>query len=233
MSVPGSSHNEAKREEASLTSRALRRTFLAKKRLDLALAEVRASPAFQNVSFKLHFEPYQLLPDLPKTTDKQQWSLHNRHFDSPDVQSAYEEHMSSLFQPLGITLNFSGPLGNTFAAHRLMQLVQDRHGSEVASRLLDGLYRRYFCEARHPAAPDTLREACVEAGLDADEAGRLVADEADGEKEVRDKLRVHAMDFDSIPVVVVEGRRRDVTLTGAKEVADYVKALETITKESS
>ena len=38
---------------------------------------------------------------------------------------------------------------------------------------------------------------------------------------------------DSVPFVVVEGKRRDMTLQRAQEVGDYVKALEQIVKESN
>lgn len=38
---------------------------------------------------------------------------------------------------------------------------------------------------------------------------------------------------DSVPYVVIEGRRRDITIQGANEVGDYLKALEKIVKESS
>jgi predicted DsbA family dithiol-disulfide isomerase len=37
---------------------------------------------------------------------------------------------------------------------------------------------------------------------------------------------------DAVPHIVFEGRKRDITLTGAKEVDEYVKALELIFKES-
>jgi len=37
---------------------------------------------------------------------------------------------------------------------------------------------------------------------------------------------------DSVPVVSVEGKRRDITLTGAQELHEYVKTLEQIVKES-
>jgi predicted DsbA family dithiol-disulfide isomerase len=37
---------------------------------------------------------------------------------------------------------------------------------------------------------------------------------------------------DSVPYIVVEGKRRDLTLIGAKEVAEYEKALATVARES-
>ncbi len=38
---------------------------------------------------------------------------------------------------------------------------------------------------------------------------------------------------DSVPYIVLEGKRRDITLVGAKEVEEYEKALLTILKESN
>lgn len=38
---------------------------------------------------------------------------------------------------------------------------------------------------------------------------------------------------DAVPFVVVEGRRRDVSLRGCKEVEGYVRALETVIRENS
>jgi predicted DsbA family dithiol-disulfide isomerase len=141
--------------------------------------------------------------------------------------------MLSLAEPLGLPLRFDGPTGNTLPAHRVIQLVQAERGADAASRLVDGLYRRYFGEAAHPAAGETLVGACVEAGLGEDEAKALVGDTERGERDVRNRMREVARDNDAVPVVTVEGKRRDITLTGAKEVAEYVKALETVIKESS
>jgi predicted DsbA family dithiol-disulfide isomerase len=48
------------------------------------------------------------------------------------------------------------------------------------------------------------------------------------------KIREQASNgVDSVPFVVFEGKRRDITIQGANEVEDYVKALEKIVKESS
>ena len=54
-----------------------------------------------------------------------------------------------------------------------------------------------------------------------------------GLRSANEKLRTVAMDADAVPIVYVEGKKRDITMNGAKEVADYVKALETIAKESA
>lgn len=170
---------------------------------------------------------------LPKSVDKQEWYLSNKHFGNQEAQATYQAYMASLFEPFGLSLRFDGTIGNTFQAHRVIQYFQEKEGSEVAGKIIDGVYQRYFTNAMHPAAEATLLESCIEAGVDQEEAKRVIGDESTGERAARDRLRTVAMDVDAVPVVMVEGKRRDVTLTGAKEVADYVKALETVIKESS
>ncbi|KAJ4155648.1 hypothetical protein LMH87_000884 [Akanthomyces muscarius] len=211
-------------------------TYLAKKRLDDALKQVRASDAGQKVNFTLHFEPYQLNPDFPDSVDKNEWYLANKHMGNADAQRLFQAHMTDLLAPAGVALNFGGLMGNTLHAHRVIQHFQDAEhdgGSARTNRLVEALYAAYFARAQHPAADETLVAACAEAGIAEDEARRVVADKELGLRQVRDRLRMNGQDVDAVPVVMVEGKRRDLTLTGAKEVADYVKALETIVKESS
>ncbi|KAJ6443248.1 dsba oxidoreductase protein [Purpureocillium lavendulum] len=235
-------------------------TYIAKTKLDQALARVREDPASASaVTFSLRFRPFQLDPSFPEDVpDRQAWSLREKHMGSEEAQRAYQAHMRALAEPLGLPpLRFDGPTGNTLHAHRLIQLVQgpDRDddddddddeaaaaaaskygGPDAAARLVDGLYRRYFGEGAHPASEETLLGAlAADAGVPEAEARRLVATEggrAEGLAEVKTRARDVARDVDAVPTVVVEGRRRDITLTGAKEVVDYVKALETVVRES-
>lgn len=201
-------------------------------RLEQALKEVQSSPSASDVNFTLHFEPYQLFPDFAETADKKAWYLHEKHFDNEAAAQKYQDHMTSLLEPLGVKLSFEGKMGNTLHAHRVIQHVQESKGPEVTDKLVEGLYKRYFIEAKHPAAGETIEDACVEAGLPKEEAAKLVQDKDEGLSDVKMRLREVARDTDAVPVVVVEGKRRDITLTGAKEVKDYVKALETVIKES-
>lgn len=141
--------------------------------------------------------------------------------------------MLSLAEPLSIPLAFKGPSGNSFPAHRVMQNIQKTTDVETTNRLVDALFRLYFAEGLHPSADETLIQACAEAGVSDDATKELVADRERGERDVKLKMRSIGMDVDAVPVVIVEGRRRDLTLTGLKEVEEYVKALETIAKEST
>uniref|UniRef100_A0A8H7NFX5 DSBA-like thioredoxin domain-containing protein n=1 Tax=Bionectria ochroleuca TaxID=29856 RepID=A0A8H7NFX5_BIOOC len=192
-------------------------TFLAKKRLDEALAKVRASQASPDVTFTVRYDSFQLHPDLPQTVDKQEWYLRNMHMDNTDAQKLYQAHMSDQFTPLGITLNFDGTIGNTFQAHRVIQYFQEEKGPETASRLVDGLFMRYLTEAKNPTNEETLVESCVEAGIDREGATAVVRDQSKKEAEVKRGMRDVARDIDSVPSVRFEGRRRDITIRGPRK----------------
>ena len=116
----------------------------------------------------------------------------------------------------------------------MIQYFQEEKGPEVADKLVNSLYRQYFEEEKHPSTHETLLTACKEAGIDDSEAKRVVADENEGLQETKMKMQEQVGNgVDSVPYVVLEGQRRDLTIQGANEVEDYVKALEKIVKESS
>ncbi|KAL6798895.1 hypothetical protein GGI42DRAFT_344184 [Trichoderma sp. SZMC 28013] len=193
----------------------------------------RSSPMASSVSYTLHFAPYQLNPNFPPEADRLQWYLDNKHFGDATTQQVFQAHMTNIAQPLGIALRFDGYMGNTLHAHRVVQYFQSSKGPETANKLIDALYVRYFERGEHPSRDEVLIGACVEAGISEEEASKVVGDKEVGLADVKAKLREVSRDVDAVPVVVVEGKRRDITLTGAKEVEEYVKTLEKIASEST
>ena len=141
--------------------------------------------------------------------------------------------MSALGASEGIRFKFGGVIANTLNAHRVIQWVQDTAGEETTERFVDVLYRLYFEEEQCPSSSATLLQAAREAGLEGDEVGQVVRDEDVGMAGVKAQVREQAMNgVDAVPYVVVEGRRRDFTLVGAKEVGEYVRTLERVVAES-
>lgn len=62
----------------------------------------------------------------------------------------------------------------------------------------------------------------------------VIADEYEGLQEAKSKILGQVSNgVDSVPFMIIEGRRRDMTIQGANEVEDYVKALNQVVKESS
>jgi predicted DsbA family dithiol-disulfide isomerase len=94
------------------------------------------------------------------------------------------------------------------------------------------LYTQYFEHEKPPSSPETLLKAATDAGIPEAEAKAFIDDEHEGLQDVKLLIREQASNgVDAVPYIVIEGRRRDITLQGAKEVEDYVRALERIMKE--
>ena len=76
-------------------------------------------------------------------------------------------------------------------------------------------------------------KALDDAGVPRDKARSFVEDKNDGLMDVKMAVREQAGNgIDSVPYIIMEGKRRDLTLVGAKEVEEYEKSLAQIAKES-
>lgn len=197
------------------------------------------------VTFHLHVLPYILHPSLPlpplPPADKHAWYLSEVHSDSAAAMDGYVAGMRRLGAGEGIAFEFTGSIANTLPAHRAIYWAQARAESgggaeereRVASALVDALYAAYFEHGRSPSAEDTLREALLGVGVPEGDVEGFLRDEDEGLAEVKGLVREQAGNgVDAVPYVVFEGRRRDFTLQGAKEVAEYVKVLESVIKEA-
>lgn len=78
---------------------------------------------------------------------------------------------------IGIDFKFHGTVANTFSAHRLIQHFQEEKGPETADKIINSLYKQYFEEEAHPAAPTTLLKAALDGGVERSKAEAFVADD--------------------------------------------------------
>ncbi|KAH8200931.1 hypothetical protein TruAng_004869 [Truncatella angustata] len=185
---------------------------------------------------------------------KREWYTHEKYNSDPAKFKLYETVMDSYATALNFKFNWDGQVANTVDAHRVIQIFQgtaeqfednpvvfedgqksrEKYGPETANRILAALYRQYFEEGKHPSSDATLLAACQEAGVEEVDARRVVVEERDmGRREIGQMVKMAGIDgVDSVPTIIFEGRRRDLTLVGAKEVEEYEKALATIVKES-
>ena len=95
------------------------------------------------------------------------------------------------------------------------------------------MYSQYFENEEHPSADETLLKATSDAGIPESEAKSFIEDKSDGMLDVKNMVRQQSGNgVDAVPYIMIEGKRRDITLIGAKEVEEYTKALKQIFKES-
>jgi len=146
--------------------------------------------------------------------------------------NTYTTLMTAYGVSAGINFKFHGQIANTLNAHRIIQHYQDLLGPTVASKIVDSLYYQYFEQEAHPSSPATLLAATMAAGIDEADALKVIGDESEGLMDVKMRIREQAGNgVDSVPFIVFEGKRRDFTFEGAREVVDYRKGLESVIKE--
>lgn len=207
------------------------RTYLAKRRLSKALAQL---PANAPATFTVKYMPYQLYPGASQEgEDKYEWYRKSRYGDSEEKMKMYTTLMSAYGVAEGIGYKFGGTVANTLQAHRVIQHFQETKGPETADKVVDSLYKQYFEEEKHPSSHETLLRAATDAGMSESDAKAFIEDEDEGLMDVKMLIREQAGNgIDSVPHIMFEGKRRDLTLIGCKEVDEYVKALNQIIKES-
>ncbi|KAH7025761.1 thioredoxin-like protein [Microdochium trichocladiopsis] len=161
-------------------------------------------------------------------------------WDGPMANTLHAHRVIQWFQGVSPDIKPGDDEEDLFDSEDDKKAAQQRYtkyGPPVASKIINALYRMYFEEARHPSSAETLVKACVEAGVPEDEAQQAVGgvdQQQPGLAQVKRKIQMSNSDgVDSVPTVVFEGRRRDLTLVGAKEAFEYEKAMSTIVKESS
>ncbi|KAH6322677.1 hypothetical protein HBI37_234310 [Parastagonospora nodorum] len=210
-------------------------TYLGFTRLQKALANWKSANSGSPVTFTLRLAPYQLYPDFStEGVSKYEWYKTEKYNDSAERMQMYIDYMTGLGKDDNIPFDFNnGMIANTFHAHRILHYIQETHSPEAAISALLSLYKQYFEEGQHPSSPSTLIKACLAAGLSEQEAKEVVEGE-EMKKETKAAIQEQVGNaVDSVPYVVVEGRRRDFTLVGAKGIGEYEKALAQIVKEVS
>jgi len=209
-------------------------TYLALRRLYAALSQFRSANPSAPISYTVKYLPFQLYPEASKEgEDKYEWYKKSRYGDSEEKMNLYIGIMSAYGKSCGIDFKFGGTVANTLDAHRVIQHFQEEKGSEVADKIVQSLYSQYFENEKHPSSPETLLTATKAAGIPEAEAKAFIEDEHDGLQDVKLLIREQTGNgIDSVPYIVIEGKKRDISLQGAKEVDEYVKWLERVMKET-
>jgi predicted DsbA family dithiol-disulfide isomerase len=93
--------------------------------------------------------------------------------------------------------------GNTRDAHRLLHLAKE-HG--VQAELAERLHRAYFTEQASIFDHSSLADLAVEAGLDRDDATRVLASQEYGDAVDTDEAMAQALGVNGVPLFVIDRR---------------------------
>jgi predicted DsbA family dithiol-disulfide isomerase len=191
--------------------------YIGKRRLERALAGFAAPQEFHVVH-----RSFQLNPDAPRdrTTDRAE-GLKAKYGLSPLELQNMEGRLLKIAEGEGLDFHLDMQVsGNTFDAHRIVQLARERG---VQGAAVERLFRAYFVEARSVFDAESLATLAVDAGLDAGETQRVLASDSYADAVLADRQQAAELDVRGVPFFVIDGR---YAISGAQPIEIFRQALE-------
>jgi predicted DsbA family dithiol-disulfide isomerase len=153
----------------------------------------------------LHFQPFELNPDMVPEGEDVAEHLAHKYGSTPEQMAKNQEGIRQRGAELGFTFNMDkrSRIYNTFDAHRLLHWAEQQ-GKQYA--LKTALLKAYFTDGENVSSHDVLARAAEEAGLDATEARKLLNSNRYAE-EVREQERFYqSQGIRAVPSVIINGR---------------------------
>jgi len=155
------------------------------------------------IPVELHFEPFELNPQMPPEGEDATEHLSRKYGAPPEQLAKSRAALRERGAAVGFTFGDRPRVWNTFDAHRLL------HWAGLASRqreLKHALLTAYHTNAENPGARDVLLRLAGEVGLDVDRA-RAILDSDEFAAEVRERERHwQQLGIHSVPAVVIDNR---------------------------
>ncbi len=183
------------------------------------------------VEADLHFQPFQLNPQMPPEGEDIVEHLQRKYGSTPEQQARNWAALCERAAAAGFTFRREGRgrTWNTFDAHRLLHWAAGQ-GAGAQHRLKRALLEAYFGRGENPAAPEVLLAAARSAGLD--EAGARVVVESDAHAEaVRTQLQFYGQaGITAVPSVIVNDQ---YLIQGGQPAEAFEQALRQIAAQAA
>ncbi|MFD0666408.1 DsbA family oxidoreductase [Ramlibacter sp. MAHUQ-53] len=183
------------------------------------------------VEAELHFQPFQLNPQMPPEGEDIVEHLQRKYGATPEQQAANWQGIRERAAAASFEFRAEGRgrTWNTFDAHRLLHWAGEQ-GGDAQHRLKRALLEAYFGRAENPAAPEVLLAAARAAGLD--EAGARAVVESDAHAaDVRRQQQFYAQaGITAVPSVIVNDQ---YLIQGGQPAQAYEQALRQIAGQAA
>ncbi|OWT65880.1 DsbA family oxidoreductase [Candidimonas nitroreducens] len=166
--------------------------------LEQALAQLDGE-----VGVDLHFQPFELNPQMPAEGRDFVEYLGQKYGRTPQEVARSAENIRQRGAQVGFEFAPRTRVYNTFDAHRLLHWA----GLQGRQReLKHALFRAYFTEGRSPGDIDVLADLAAQVGLDAAQAREILASDAYAQ-EVREREGYYRdAGIDSVPSIIVNDK---------------------------
>lgn len=182
------------------------------------------------VTAQLHFQPFELNPQMPPQGQDITEHLSQKYGSTPEQQAANWEALRARGAAVGFEFRQEGRgrTWNTFDAHRLLHWAgQQSLGAQRALKL--ALLQAYFTHGRSPSDHSVLLDAVQACGLDVERARMVLAGDA-YVAQVRERQQFYAEHgIAAVPSVIVNDRH---LIQGGQPPEVFEQALRQIAAES-
>ncbi len=111
---------------------------------------------------------------------------------------------------------------NTFDAHRLTKLAQDKYGNDTAEKLSTNLYDAYFTRNLELSSHDVLTHEGINAGLKEEDITAVLSSDMYGLEVRQDEQEAYSRGIHAVPFFVVEGK---YYISGAQSIEAMTETL--------
>jgi predicted DsbA family dithiol-disulfide isomerase len=190
--------------------------------LEQALANIG-----KDVSAEIHFQPFELNPDMEAGGQDIVEHLTQKYGTTPEQMKRTQEAIRARGAELGFKFDMDkrSRVYNTFDAHRLL------HWAELEGRqqaLKGALFAAYFTEGRDPSDHEVLIDVATRVGLDPVRAREILASDR-YEKEVLERAHFYReRGIQAVPSVIVNDK---YLIQGGQPVAAFEQVLRQIAAE--
>ena len=158
-----------------------------------------------SVPVDLHFQPFELNPQMPAEGENAMQHLSRKYGMPPEQLAKSRQHLRERGAEVGFAFGDRPHVWNTFDGHRLLYWA-GTVSADKQRALKHALLAAYHSRAENPGAHDVLLKAAAEVGLDMERARAVIAsDEFSAEVRAAEQhwqqLGIH-----SVPAVVIDDK---------------------------
>ena len=182
------------------------------------------------VAMELHFQPFELNPQMPPGGQDIGEHLHEKYGTTPEQSQPTRNAIAERGAQLGFVFRMDarGRIYNTFDAHRLLHWAGEEGPAGAQAQLKHALLKAYFTDGQNPSDASVLVQAATAAGLDAERARAVLASDAFADAvRAREKF-YQSQGIQSVPAVVINDRH---LIQGGQPVEAFERALRQIAAE--
>ncbi len=179
------------------------------------------------VKTELHFQPFELNPQMPPGGQDIDEHLAEKYGATPEQSEQTREMIRARGEEAGFTFAMAkrSRIYNTFDAHRLLHWAE-QEGRQLA--LEHALFRAYFTDGENPGAHEVLIRIAGEVGLDAARAREILSSDEYADAVRRQERFYLDQGISAVPAVIVNDRH---LIQGGHPAEVFEQALRRIAAE--